>query len=161
MDQRLQVPKEWTNTKRSRNTSTKVTTAASSASQNSKEQSKKRFKSDTTTCNNSADSLNDICRSICENIGRCEDLEYELDFSDVLSHIDYRGVLEGLFGGKGIGADVPVRPEEFELLFHRCGLTRRHIPADSDKRVRRILHARAHGRRTKMHNGNKLRSNAY
>jgi hypothetical protein len=45
---------------------------------------------------------------VCENIGRCEDLEYELDFFDILSHIDYKGVLEGLFGGKGMGADVPI-----------------------------------------------------
>ena len=108
----LQVPKEWSNMKRARPTGTK-----------NRDTGKKRFKSDTVLSNNSADSVEDICRSICDNIGRCEDLDYELDFSDVLSHIYYRGVLQGLFGGKGIGADVPVVTREYEESFMREPMT--------------------------------------
>jgi len=108
MDQRLQVPKEWSNLKRARVGGVK-----------GRDSVKKRFKSDTVVSNNSADSTEDICRSICDNIGRCEDLEYELDFSDVLSHIDYRSVLEGLFGGRGAGAEVPIVTREYEESFMR------------------------------------------
>ena len=85
----LQVPKEWSSQKRARAGGTK-----------GRDTVKKRFKSETVVSNNSADTVEDICRSVCDKIGRCEDLEYELDFFDVLSHIDYKGVLEGLFGGE-------------------------------------------------------------
>jgi hypothetical protein len=105
---RLQVPKEWSNLKRARVGGIK-----------GRDSVKKRFKSDTIVSNNSADSIEDICRCICDNIGRCEDLEYELDFSDVLSHIDYRGVLEGLFSGRGMGAEVPIVTREYEESFMR------------------------------------------
>jgi hypothetical protein len=104
----LQVPKEWSTLKRARTTGIK-----------SRDTVKKRFKSEAVVSNNSADSVEDICRSICDNIGRCEDLEHELDFSDVLSHIDYRHVLEGLFGGRTMGADVPVVARVFEESFMR------------------------------------------
>ena len=78
----LQVPKEWSSQKRARVSGTK-----------GRDTVKKRFKSETVVSNNSADTVEDICRSVCDKIGRCEDLEYELDFFDILSHIDYKGVL--------------------------------------------------------------------
>ena len=104
----LQVPKEWSSQKRARAGGTK-----------GRDTVKKRFKSETVVSNNSADTVEDICRSVCDKIGRCEDLEYELDFFDVLSHIDYKGVLEGLFGGRSMGADVPVISRVYEESFMR------------------------------------------
>lgn len=104
----LQVPKEWSSLKRSRPNSSK-----------GRDVGKKRFKSETVVYNNSADSVEDICRSVCDNIGKCEDLNYELDFSEVLSHIDYKGVLEGLFSGRGILFDVPVVSRVYEESFMR------------------------------------------
>jgi hypothetical protein len=104
----LQVPKEWSSQKRARVGGTK-----------GRDTVKKRFKSETIVSNNSADTVEDICQSVCDNIGRCEDLEYELDFFDILSHIDYKGVLEGLFGGRGMGADVPVISRVYEESFMR------------------------------------------
>jgi hypothetical protein len=104
----LQVPKEWSSLKRSRPSSSK-----------GRDTGKKRFKSETVVYNNSADSVEDICRSVCDNIGKCEDLNYELDFSEVLSHIDYKGVLEGLFSGRGITFDVPVVSRVYEESFMR------------------------------------------
>ena len=70
--------------------------------QKGRDTAKKRFRTETVVSNNSADSVEDICRSVCDNIGRCDEIEYELDFSDILSHVDYRGVMEGLFGGCGL-----------------------------------------------------------
>ena len=108
----LQVPKEWSTLKRAR------TPAGSTAK--GRDTVKKRFKSETVVSNNSADSVGDICRSVCDNIGRCEDVDHELDFSDVLSHIDYRSVLEGLFGGRGmLTAEVPVVTRVYEESFMR------------------------------------------
>ena len=104
----LQVPKEWNNLKRARTSGIKGRDAV-----------KKRFKSETMVSNNSADSVEDICRSVCDNIGRCDELEYELDFSDILSHVDYRSVLEGLFGGRGIGEDIPIVTRVYEESFMR------------------------------------------
>ena len=118
----LQVPKEWSTLKRARTTPGSVSAAAggSNAAARARETTKKRFKSETMISNNSADSIEDICRSMCDNIGRCEDVEHELDFSDVLSHIDYRSVLEGLFGGRSpAGCDVPVVTRVFEESFMR------------------------------------------
>ena len=108
----VQVPKEWSTLKRARATGIK-----------SRDSAKKRFKSEMVVSNNSADSVEDICRSICDNIGRSEELEHELDFSDVLSHIDYRHVLEGLFGGRSMGADVPVVTRVYEESFMREPMT--------------------------------------
>ena len=107
----LQVPKEWSNLKRSRTNS--------GAGVKGRDTAKKRFKSEAIVSNNSADSIEDICRSVCDNIGRCEDVDHDLDFSDVLSHIDYRSVLEGLFGGRGMGTDVPVITRVYEESFMR------------------------------------------
>ena len=107
----LQVPKEWNNLKRSR--------TSNSSGAKGRDTVKKRFKSEAVVSNNSADSVEDICRSVCDNIGRCEDVDHELDFSDVLSHIDYRSVLEGLFGGRGMGAEVPVITKVYEESFMR------------------------------------------
>ena len=108
----LQVPKEWSNLKRAR--------ANAGSTAKGRETAKKRFKSETVVSNNSADSVEDICRSVCDNIGRCEDVDHELDFSDVLSHIDYRNVLEGLFGGRGMMTTVvPVVTRAYEESFMR------------------------------------------
>ena len=107
----LQVPKEWNNLKRSR--------VNSGGGIKGRDTVKKRFKSEAIVSNNSTDYVEDICRSVCDNIGRCEDVDHELDFSDVLSHIDYRSVLEGLFGGRGMGADVPVVTKVYEESFMR------------------------------------------
>jgi hypothetical protein len=104
----LQVPKEWSSLKRSRTSGTK-----------GRDTAKKRFKSDNIVPNNSADTIEDICKSICDNIGRCEDVECDLDFFDVLSHVDYKGVLEGLFGGRGMGVDIPVISRIYEESFLR------------------------------------------
>lgn len=104
----LQVPKEWSSLKRSRSGGSK-----------GRDTAKKRFKSENVIPNNSADTVEDICKSVCENIGRCEDVESELDFFDILSHIDYKGVLEGLFGGRSMGADVPVISRAYEESFMR------------------------------------------
>ena len=104
----LQVPKEWNNLKRTRVGVAKV-----------RDVSKKRFRSETVVSNNSADSAEDICRAVCHNLSKCEEVDYELDFSDILSHIDYKGVLEGLFGGCGMGPDVPVVTRTYEEKFLR------------------------------------------
>jgi hypothetical protein len=104
----LQVPKEWSSMKRSRN-----------GGQKGRDTAKKRFRTETVVSNNSADSVEDICRSVCDNLGRCDEIDYELDFSDILSHVDYRGVMEGLFGGCSIGADIPVISRTYEESFMR------------------------------------------
>jgi hypothetical protein len=104
----LQTPKEWSSLKRSRASGAK-----------GRDTVKKRFKSENVVPNNSADTVEDICKSVCENIGRCEEVECELDFFDILSHIDYKGVLEGLFGGRGMGIDVPVISRAYEESFMR------------------------------------------
>ena len=109
---KLNIPKEWNTLKRTRTSGIK-----------NRDVVKKRFKSETVICNNSADSIEDICRSVCDNIGRCDDLDYELDFSDILSHIDYRNVLEGLFGGRGIGTDIPIITRSYEESFMREPMT--------------------------------------
>jgi hypothetical protein len=108
----LQVPKEWSTLKRTR-------TNTSNTGAKGRDTVKKRFKSEMVISNNSADSVEDICRSVCDNISRCEDIDHDLDFSDVLSHIDYRGVLEGLFGGRGMGSDVPVVTRTYEESYMR------------------------------------------
>lgn len=108
----LQVPKEWGQLKRTRTPVTK-------GSSGGKETIRKKFKSELPTSNNSADTVEDICRAVCDNIGKCEELEHELDFSDILSHIDYRSVLEGLFGGCGMGTDVPLISKAYEESFMR------------------------------------------
>ena len=105
---RIQIPKEWGSIKRSRASGTK-----------GRDTAKKRFKSENVVPNNSADSIEDICKSVCDNIGRCEEVESELDFFDILSHIDYKGVLEGLFGGRGMGADIPVISRVYEESYLR------------------------------------------
>jgi hypothetical protein len=108
----LQVPKEWSNLKRTR--------TATGSTVKGRDTVKKRFKSEAIVSNNSADSVEDICRSVCDNIGRCEDVDHELDFSDVLSHIEYRSVLEGLFGGRGtMTTEVPVVTRVYEESFMR------------------------------------------
>jgi hypothetical protein len=104
----MMVPKEWSTTKRSRASNAK-----------SRDAGKKRFRSDAVVCSNSADSMQDICRSVCDNIGRCDEVDYDLDFSDVLSHVDYRSVIEGLFGGVGFGTDVPIVARAYEESFMR------------------------------------------
>ena len=108
----LQIPKEWSNLKRTRGGSVK-----------SRESAKKRFKSEIAISNNSADSIEDICQSVRDNISRCDDLEYELDFSDILSHIDYRNVLESLFGGSKLGTDIPIITRAYEESFLREPMT--------------------------------------
>ena len=108
MSEALRVPKEWNSLKRARAGSSK-----------SRDGTKKRFRSEVVVSNNCADSVEDICRSVCEKLGRTDDVDYELDFSDILSHIDYKGVLEGLFGGCGMGMDVPVISRVFEESFLR------------------------------------------
>ena len=117
----LQIPKEWSNLKRSRAGGGAPSSGGSgSTTAKARDTVKKRFKSEAVVANNSADSIDDICRSVCDNIGRCEDVDHELDFSDVLSHIDYRSVLEGLFGGKGMmGCDVPVVTKVLEESYMR------------------------------------------
>ena len=53
-------------------------------------------------------------------------MDHELDCSDVLSHIDYSSVLEGLFGGRGMGADVPVVTKVYEESFMREPMAGEH-----------------------------------
>ena len=102
----LQVPKEWANLKRARAGGAKV-----------RDVGKKKYKSDAAVSTNCANSAEDICQAVCQNLSKCEDVDYELDFSDILSHIDYKGVLEGLFGGCGMGVDVPVISRTYEESF--------------------------------------------
>ena len=104
----LQVPKEWSLQKRARTGASK-----------SRDASKKRLRSETVVSNNCADSVDDICRAVCEKLSHTEEVAYELDFSDILSHLDYKGVLEGLFGGCGMGIEVPVITRAFEESFLR------------------------------------------
>ena len=104
----LRVPKDWVNQKRARSGLAK-----------GRDSNKKRFRSEAVISNNSSDSVDDICSAVCNKISTCEEVDYELDFSDVLSHVDYKGVLEGLFGGCGMGADVPVITRAYEESFLR------------------------------------------
>jgi hypothetical protein len=109
----LQIPKEWSTLKRSR------TAAVASKVRDAGGGAKKRARSEPAAVSNCADSVDDICQAVCDKLSRTEDVDYKLDFSDILSHIDYKGVLEGLFGGCGMGVDVPVLAREYEESFLR------------------------------------------
>lgn len=101
----VKVPESWNVSKRGRKSSKNKDQAPPIKRQ--------RFDVPEATTN-SAESLEAICSAICFNISKCEELHHDLDFADILSCVDYKSILQNLFGNNGIRHDVSVVSKVYE-----------------------------------------------
>jgi hypothetical protein len=104
----VKVPDSWNVCKRGRKSAkTKDTTVPTPAAV-------KRQRFDMSDSASNTQSLDAICRSICTNMNETEELHHDLDFGDILSCVDYKAILQNLFGGSSDAPDIGVVSKIYE-----------------------------------------------
>jgi hypothetical protein len=101
----VKVPESWNICKRGRKSSKNKDQASAPV---------KRQRFDIVDTGSTVDTLEAICRAICANMSRHEEVQFDLDFSDILSCVDYRSILQNLFGGSTDCPDVGVVSKVYE-----------------------------------------------